>query len=641
MIVKQARLFALPDSVLRLREMGLFSSIDLHLASFVCRLVAKDDALLALSVALLSRHTGQGNICLDLDMIDVPLVRALGEHGILLPDQVAWRKKLQGFPVVGLPGVDRPLILDGNRLYMKRYFDYETNLAADLVRLAADRVQGIDEDLLGQGLNRYFPDTAKGGFWQKVAGYAAVTKRLCIISGGPGTGKTTTVANILALVLEQSKAPLRIALAAPTGKAAARLGDSLQEARNRLHLPADIIERMPTSAVTLHRLLGWISGSPRFRHDRDNPLNVDLLILDEVSMVDLPLMAKTVQALPDHARLILLGDRDQLASVEAGAVLGDICGQTRLEVFSPGFVHSYERTVGRRDKPEEPLPEQGAGKGLLDAVVPLTKSYRFGEDSGIKRLSLAVRKGDASGALGVLGANLPDIFWIDTRTSGDPASVVKSVIKEGFLPAFGTRDVTARYECLQQFRILSPVRDGARGIVNLNAMVREILEAHTVMEKHALWPEGLLVMVTANDYGVRLYNGDIGLVAPDDDGRPRIYFPDQEKGGMRSIAPVRLPPHEPAFAMTVHKSQGSEFDHVLIVLPESDNPVLTRELLYTAITRAREKVTLVCSSDILARAVGRRIKRSSGLGERLYGIALGKMCDHVLKGKGHIKGKLL
>jgi exodeoxyribonuclease V alpha subunit len=334
-------------------------------------------------------------------------------------------------------------------------------------------------------------------------------------------------------------------------------------------------------------------------------------------MVDLPLMAKTVQALPENARLILLGDRDQLASVEAGAVLGDICGRDRLEVFSDSFVQEYARTVGAGNNPQEPLPEQGEVTGLGDTVVPLTKSYRFGEESGIKRLSLAVRDGDASMSLLVLGSNVPDISWIDVRKSEAPASIVRSVIAQEFLPAFATRDVPARYERLQTFRILSPVRDGSQGTVSLNAMVREILEANKVMERRVFWPDGLLVMVSVNDYGARLYNGDIGLVGADETGRPRIHFPDSERAGMRSIAPVRLPPHEPAFAMTVHKSQGSEFDHVLVVLPEKDSPILTRELLYTAITRARKKVTLVGDPEIFARAVARRIERGSGLGKRL------------------------
>ncbi|WP_462323893.1 exodeoxyribonuclease V subunit alpha [Desulfoplanes sp.] len=613
--------FSLPDSVLRLEETGLFAPIDLHLASFICRLEAGDDPVLSLATAMLSRHTGQGNICLDLGSIDRSLVNILAEQGITVPGLATWLEVLATSSVVGGPGEDRPLILDASRLYMKRYFDYENDLAADLGRLAVERVPGIKADLLGQGLNRYFPDTQDGGFWQKVAGYAAVTGRLCVISGGPGTGKTTTVAKILALILEQSKEPLRIALAAPTGKAAARLGESLQGIGQRLDLPENVAERMPTSAVTLHRLLGRISGSPQFRHDRNTPLDLDLLVLDEVSMVDLPLMAKTVQALPEHARLILLGDRDQLASVEAGAVLGDICGRDRLGVFSAAFVREYAQTVGAADNPQEPLPEQGDGGESGDAVVPLVKSYRFGEDSGIKKLSLAVRDGDGSRSLTVLESNLPDISWIDTRTTGDPASVVGSVIENGYLPAFATRDVDARYERLQSFRILSPVRDGARGTVQLNAMVREILGANTAMERHIAWPEGMMVMVSANDYGVRLYNGDIGLVSPDGEGRPRIHFPDPDKGGMRSIAPVRLPSHEPAFAMTVHKSQGSEFDHVLFVLPEADSPVLTRELLYTAITRARKKVTIVGNPTILVRAVGRRIERGSGLGARLHGGA--------------------
>ena len=613
-------LFSFPDSVISLQKTGLFAAIDLHLAAFVCRLADENNALLALSVALLSRHTGQGNICLDLGRMDGALLRTLGEQGIGVPKGNAWKKHLLTFSVVGLPGEEQPLILDGNLLYMKRYFAYESRLAADLIRLARGRVLGVDLDLLGRGLQRYFPETGDDGFWQKVAAFAAVTGQLCVISGGPGTGKTRTVARILALAIEQSNAPLRIALAAPTGKAAARLGDSLLEARTDLDLPEDISERMPTQAVTLHRLLGWISGSPIFRHTRENPLNVDLLIVDEVSMVDLPLMAKTVQALPAHARLILLGDRDQLASVEAGAVLGDICGRDRLEVFSSEFVTSYEKTVlaGMDEEAPRALPESGAGGLLQDVVVPLVKSYRFRDDSGIKKLSACVRNGNSAGALRVLEQHLPDITWINTQQSDTTGAVLRAVIEKGFMPAFAVQDIMARYDALQTFRILSPVREGGRGTAGLNALVLDVLGAKRVMDTQAIWPSGLMLMVTMNDYGVRLYNGDVGLVGRDED-QSRIFFPDQDKGGMRSIAPVRLPPYEPAFAMTVHKSQGSEFDHVLCILPEKDSPVLTRELLYTAITRAKKKVTLVCSPDMFSRAVGRRIKRSSGLGERLYG----------------------
>ncbi len=611
--------FPFSEPVIHLEKTGLFSSIDLHLAAFVCRLQGKEDPLLALTTALLSRHTGQGNICLDLARMDAALVRLLREHACICPAEAAWVEQLKETAVVGSPGEEHPLILDGTRLYMKRYFDYESGLVADLVRLARGRVPGVDRDLLGRGLQRYFPETGDKGFWQKVAAFAAVTGQLCVISGGPGTGKTTTVAGILALALEQSPEPLRIALAAPTGKAAARLGDSLQAARARLELPAEVADRMPTRAMTLHRLLGWISESPSFRHSRENPLNVDLLLVDEVSMVDLPLMAKTVAALPPYARLILLGDRDQLASVEAGAVLGDICGRERLEVFSADFVQAYEGTVlsGVDDTTRPLLPETGDGGVLQDVVVPLVKSYRFREDSGIRSLSTCIRNGDSRGALEVLNKGLPDIFWINRLQSTDAGDVLQSCIEEGFMPAFEKKEVTARYDRLQTFRILSPVREGRLGTTALNTAVQDILAGRKMMERHAVWPEGLLVMVTMNDYGVRLYNGDVGLVGRDDSGASRIFFPDQEKGGMRSIAPVRLPPHEPAFAMTVHKSQGSEFDHILCILPDQDSPVLTRELLYTAITRARKKVTLVCSPDVFIRTVNRRVQRSSGLGTRL------------------------
>ncbi len=621
--------FSFPESIRRLEQTGLFSPIDLHLASFVCRLDHKEAPVLALSVALLSRHVGQGHICLDTGRLDPLCVNVLHAHDIAVPPAPAWQHQLMTVSVVGGPGAACPLILDGSRLYMKRYFDYETTVADHLSRLASDRASGkltdSDRRCLRKGLASYFPDTAEGGFWQKVAGFAAVTRRLCVISGGPGTGKTTTVAKILALILEQEEKPCRIVLAAPTGKAAARLGESLQGMGDKLHLPDNLASHMPTSAATLQRLLGWIPDSPVFRHNENNPLDLDILVLDEVSMVDLPLMAKTLQALPQHARLILLGDKDQLASVEAGAVLGDICGRKALNVFSPAFVQEYVTTVGTWDTPSQNLPEQlpeqtphqARGSGLLDSVVSLTKSYRFGEESGIKRLSLAIRDGEGAKALAILEAQLPDIAWIPIRSSDDPSSVLSSIIQQGFVPAFATDDVGERYQRLQTFRILSPLRDGLWGTANLNALVRKTLETQGCMERTSLWPQGLLVMVSVNEYGVRLYNGDVGLVASSEEGRPRVYFPDMEHGGMRSLAPVRLPPHEPAFAMTVHKSQGSEFDHVVFVLPEADSPLLSRELVYTAITRARNKVTLVGHGASFVRAVGRRIQRSSGLGERL------------------------
>ncbi len=634
--------FSFPKSIQGLEKTGLFSSIDLHLAAFICRLEQCDDPVLALSVALLSRHVGQGNICLDLAAIESLLPNALPgvlqAHGIALPSCHTWQKRLLTFSSVGRPDEACPLILDGSRLYMQRYFAYETSVAAHLGRLASGKVPDIDQRLLGEGLARYFPDTAQGGFWQKVAAFAAVTRRLCVISGGPGTGKTTTVSKILALILEQSRErPLRIRLAAPTGKAAARLGESLQGIGERFDLPEELARHMPASAATLQRLLGWIPGSPRFRHHEDNPLELDLLVLDEVSMVDLPLMAKTLQALPRHARLILLGDRDQLSSVEAGAVLGDICGHRR-NVFSPAFIQEYVSIAGAWETPHgenlhKDMPKAQSARGkdeeprLSDAVVSLTKSYRFGQDSGIKRLSLAVREGDGIRAMTLLEAGLPDISWIPTHASEHPSSVLTHIIKQGFMPAFEATDVARRYQRLQDFRILSPLRGSMWGTTNLNALTQSILEAEGCMEPRTLWPEGLLVMVSVNDYGVRLYNGDVGLVGSGGTGRPRVHFPDTEHGGMRSLAPVRLPPHEPAFAITVHKSQGSEFDHVLLVLPATDSPILTRELLYTAITRARTKVTLVGDGATFMHAVGRSIQRGSGLAARLQGIGRSGLCN--------------
>ncbi len=334
-----------------LLDHGVFSALDVHFARLMTRLSGKEDEAVFLAAALVSRATGEGHVCLDLSSVDgEPLFTGEpGTDGFVCPGLDEWRKKLDSSSVVGRPGDYRPLILDDrSRLYLYRYWDYENILANKISERVASKIEGVDFPLLKDGLSRIFSPLENGQTdWQKLAAFVSVLKKFCVVSGGPGTGKSTLIARIIALILEQRKgSETRIALAAPTGKAAARLQEAIQNGKETLPVEETVKEAVPTGASTIHRLLGTIPGSPYFRHNAENPLPVDMVIVDEASMVDLALMSKFVQALPPDARMILLGDKDQLASVEAGAVLGDICDTGRTHRFSRDLLNSFHEITG-------------------------------------------------------------------------------------------------------------------------------------------------------------------------------------------------------------------------------------------------------------------------------------------------------
>jgi exodeoxyribonuclease V alpha subunit len=523
----------------------------------------------------------------------------------------AWSKRLREFAVVGAPGEFKPLILDdANRLYLHRYWRYEEELSEALLSRSAPAV--FDHARLKAGLARLFPGSdPQVTDWQQIAALAAVTRRFCVISGGPGTGKTSTVVKVLALLLEQmAQGDCRIALAAPTGKAAARLKESILGGISHAE---EVRELIPEDVFTIHRLLGYLKGSCSFRHNRDNPLPYDLVIVDEASMVSLPLMAKLVDALRQDTRLILLGDRDQLASVEAGAVLGDICNSGALLGFSPEFVQLARELTGHE------LQTQHSAGALGDAVVQLQKSYRFSAASGIGRVGTLVNDGQGAAALAAfLDEGFPDL----TLSTTAPASELAEVLAERILSGYGAyleQDSPAEaFATFGEFRILCAMRTGPYGVEALNRLVEERLSRAGLIKPGGRWYAGQPVMITRNDYNLGLFNGDIGLILPDPDsgGELRAFFPGGS--GMRRVLPLRLPEHESAFAMTVHKSQGSEFDRVLLVLPDRDAPLLTRELIYTALTRAKKSVEMMATNDLFITAVSRRIERRSGLRDRLW-----------------------
>ena len=583
--------------------------IDLEFARLMERLGQGVTPEISAVIALASAASRRGELCVDLSgETDRHLPRELGGA---LPKGDLLRNCLLDTGVVTAPGGFAPLVVDErHRLYLYRYWLYESSLAAGLKARAAAEMK-VDEVRLAEGLSRHFGD--HGGDepdWQKVAATVAVLKRFCVIAGGPGTGKTTTVVKILALLQAQAEQrPLEIALAAPTGKAAGRLQHSIIHSIDRLAVSAGIRDTLPREALTLHRLLGVTDDPGRFRHDRHHPLPYDVVVVDEASMIDVALMAKLLDALPAGTRLLLLGDKDQLASVEAGAVLADICANGAG--FSPAFRDKLRTLTG------EPLPDVPSQAGTLgDAVVTLRRSYRFPEESGIGAFANAVNLGDAVQAAALLSSpRHPDL----SALSGRREAVTR--ILEGYAPYLDVvrsgADPAEVFAAFERFRVLCALRSGPFGVEEVNRLVEGALEAEGLVRPNPQGYPGMPVMITRNDYGLRLFNGDIGILLPDGSGALSVCFIVDPSGEPRRLALARLEAWEPVFAMTVHKSQGSEFDNALLILPERDAPILTRELLYTAVTRARRSFELLAAPDILQLTVERRLNRVTGLGDAL------------------------
>jgi len=604
-------------------KVSFFSPIDHYVGKFILSLNDHANESTQLAASLISRNLRSGHVCLNIrDYAGRTLENGDDQHRLTqCPELSKWLEYLKKDKNVGFPGEFKPLILDGyDRLYFQRYWQYEQ----DIVRFIKDRSTHDSEcpdDIINlrRRLRFYFPQTAEPEIdWPGIAAIAALLKKFLVITGSPGTGKTTTVARILAFEIDIHNRPKRIALCAPTGKAAQRLEQSIWKAKKTGNWPDNVKDLIPDEAMTVHRLLGSIRFSPYFRYNENHPLPYDIVVVDESSMVDLPLMAKLMTALPPDSQLILLGDKDQLASVEAGAVLGNICFPVPLNIFSDAFERRISEIYGK------PASATGKDQGVWDCIVELKKNHRFREDSVLSILTGAVRNGNNEQFISILNAgSCSDIHFYDLhRTKKTTADMIVLFAEayRGYLEAATTehRSPEDIFILFEKFRILCALRTGFWGVERINRLLETYFSEKDLISLSSPYYEGRPLMITKNDYFMNLFNGDVGIVLRDRaDGDKLKAFFRHAKEGMRKIALERLPRHETVWAMTVHKSQGSEFDRIALILSDTDNPVLTRELVYTGITRARYSADVWASTDILLKSVRNQIVRHSGVTDSL------------------------
>jgi exodeoxyribonuclease V alpha subunit len=614
-------------------DAGVLAAADVHVATRLAHFVPIDDESVRLAAALAVRAPRVGHVFVDLATIHATATVDTDEPVDLAalpwPEAGAWCRAVaaSGLAAVGEDGApdDVPLRLVGTALYLDRYWREERRIAEDLRAFAATAAGDVDVDLLAAGLARLF-HSEDGD--QRLAAASAVLRRFAVVAGGPGTGKTTTVARIVALLAEQAAAagagaPL-VALAAPTGKAAARLEEAVHEQAAAMEVADGIrAQLIAAGASTLHRLLGRRPRShSRFRHHRGNRLPHDVVVVDETSMVSLPMMARLVEAVRPDARLILVGDPGQLSSIEAGAVLGDIVGPAAHGLrIRAAARHRLEVATG--DPVEAVDPPPGAEVG--DGIVVLERGHRFG--GAIADVAAAVRRGDADRLIATLARAEPeDVTWLPVDVAAPGVEAATEAVRDGavasaaqVIAAARAGDAATALGALASFRVLCAHRRGPYGVAAWAARVEEWLAGSVDrFGAEGRWYLGRPLLVTENDYELQLFNGDTGVVVAADADRVVAAF--ERRGDILTFSPTRLAAVDTVFAMTVHKSQGSQFDTAAVLLPDAASPILTRELLYTAVTRARTRLILAGTEDALRAAVARPAARTSGLRPRLWGV---------------------
>lgn len=550
-------------------------------------------------IELLAEQMAAGNVCLELSDMDgqIVLERCIDSE------------------LCGEPGQLKPFILDGQRLYLQRYFNYESNFISDIKGLCAADVK----DAMGLAFSqqKLIRQLLPASNLQSIAALAAFTNRLQIITGGPGTGKTTSITKFLALELSLNET-CKIMLAAPTGKAAARMKESLQNvelilSRENIEVDTLIIEKIKLlEATTIHRLLGYMRDSIYFQQNNNNPLHADVIIVDECSMIDIALFSKLLSAIGQHAKLILLGDKNQLASVEAGSVFGDLCTVVSAQnhftkeyiefykIFFPDFI--FPNT--QNDEIFSPLQNQ---------LIELQESHRFAIDSEIGRLSSLILNGDAN-AVEKYYLNEAINNYVKWKTVFE-VKYIESFANY-FIELIDELDVIKALKLINKAKILCAVREGRSGVNQINQVVEKYLSTVGKIDASSEYYDNRMIMITQNQPELDIYNGDLGLIRKIDGKKKACLL--KANGEIQFLSPALIKGMETAWAMTIHKSQGSEFDHIQMILPgEKENPLLNRELIYTAITRARFTVEIISNIEVLKTAIHHTAKRISGIQTRL------------------------
>ncbi len=586
------------EELIKLKEAKLISDLEVEFARTLLRISPDLSPTVLVAAVICSFHQINGNVCIFLDRIHqdkriADLLSLLPSHNNQIE---ALQNELQASSVVGSPGEFKPLILEENRLYIQRYWKYENELVAWIKERTTRESSKLTKEVIETVQEQFKANTSDKTDWQKVAVFLSVLKDFLIISGGPGTGKTFTVRKIIETIQGSCSIPKRIALAAPTGKAAQRLSESFQNDSNN-----------EIGAQTIHKLLGArMDGSFAFGKNRKLPY--DVVIVDEASMLDIRLWIQLIRALSDQTKLIVLGDKDQLSSVEAGAVLGDIC-QGAESIFSKNLVETLSGCgveVGAKEIETE---------SLNDCIVLLKKSYRFGAQSGLKLLSEAINTENPTLAFEILtSSEIGDVHWLEPDINTIP-----TIIKRYCVDVFSRNSKESpgqQFEAYTNAQILCAIRKGDFGIERVNREAELTIKTKAGISRGREWFDGRFVLFTKNDSFLKVQNGETGIffTGPNSEGKVMV-----EGNENRQISVSRVKEYQPAYAITVHKSQGSEYENVVLILPNEHNPIITKELLYTAVTRARQNLLVVGSRGVVEQAILQRISRNSGLATKLWG----------------------
>lgn len=565
-----------------LQSSGLLDLLDVELARALSRLVGTADPEVELAIALTSRHVRRGHSCFPIGMSAAEIWPRESERPADLPDAAGWAELIARSPL----SKDGPIVLDGaGRLYLRRYWQLEQDIAQELaLRSGTPPFVAEDAQWLSASLDRLFPGDPDSP--QRSAARNALRHSVSLLCGGPGTGKTTTVAAIVALLVEcrlrQGEAPPRVMLLAPTGKSAARLGEAVRGAKSRIEAESEVLDEIPEQATTLHRALGMQRTGMRFRQSADRPLEADLLVVDEASMIDLGLMRQLLNATPRTSRLLIVGDPDQLTSVEAGSVLRDLVAAS-------------------------------ADSSWRGRVTQLTKTYRYDESQPLGQLVGAIREGDGARVEALLqGDGAGEVTWVSS--AGLAAELDRAAAH--WSTTLGSREPQEHFERRGRYVVLTPFRKGMVGTEKLGA---DVLARLGRAEGGSGEPSVRPIIIEENSHELKVYNGDFAMLV---EGNRSIATVQSEADGFRDIAEARLPRYSDAFALSIHKAQGSEFDEVLLVLPNEDAPMLSRELLYTAVSRARNAVRIVGPKEVVMAALGRRARRDSGLRDAITNAAV-------------------